>query len=559
MERAEILTGYQYQDDSDFSRLLRVAHTGADDLVKSAFGRIQVASLSEERCAALRTLLNRGLDYALQQMTRREGFSDDFWSRRAAVYTEVLSRLSVRLGSNDALALFRKGLVYATDPRWKAMELFEPLKHLLQRSFSAILPAVRLTLITEVIGFPLPEEAGIASDLARDWPEPFEWLPKLLPEALATRPTLDTEFAVRVSALVEKTRSADPENRTRATLRLAYLYMAGALDVAEADQFGMALWARRKSEADLPTDTKLYSHMFILLPCPDKQAARSLLMARSHESSSADRIISLAGAARRRSDGSRGLVLTKEEALKLLRGLLDWRPQREPPLDLGGVRRENEASRQALGAALADAILPSLASKDLTPALVDECLALIEKDAAFSAIQAVPEFVRIDSSLEDSAVKLILQMIVSRDNDKAWASFNAVYRWIVMSQEGMLPVLPRRIIDSVVSIVEARREPGLLHALECSLQLHDASALTQLDRERLAAALGVIFLETDYSTQNQSDFQTTTITLVRAAVVKLADRLSRCEISDQRLSDLLARAQRDPMPEVRFAAETLQA
>ena len=101
MERAEHLTGYRYEDDSDFLRALRVAHAGGENLVKSVFGRVQVAVIGENRRIMLGAILGRALDYALEQLTRREGFGDDFWSRRAAVYAEIVSRLSVRLSSTE--------------------------------------------------------------------------------------------------------------------------------------------------------------------------------------------------------------------------------------------------------------------------------------------------------------------------------------------------------------------------------------------------------------------------------------------------------------------------
>src|SRR5581483_10180429 len=374
MERAELLTGYRYEDDSDFLRVLRVAHAGGENLLKSVFGRVQVALIGENRRIMLGAILGRALDYALEQLTRREGIGDDFWSRRAAAYAEIISGLSVRLSSTEALTLFRRVLLYANDPRWRARELYEPLEHLLERSLSALPPAVRAALVDETLSFPLPDEVGIPSPMAQDWPETAE----RLPEPPIARPTPDTKFAARVSVLIQRVSDADQESRNRAARRLARLYMGGALNSAEAERFGKALWSRRKSDADLPADTSFYSHMFLLLPSPDKDATRALFMARSHDPSSVHCLVSLAGATRRQKDGSRGLVLTKEETLDLLRAILNWRPKREPEFDLGNIRRENELSRQAIGAVMANSILPSLASGDLTSDIISSCFLLIE-------------------------------------------------------------------------------------------------------------------------------------------------------------------------------------
>jgi hypothetical protein len=549
MERAEHLTGYRYEDDSDFLRALRVAHAGGENLIKSVFGRVQVAVIGENRRIMLGAILGRALDYAQEQLTRREGFGDDFWSRRAAVYAEIVSRLSVRLSSTEALTLFQRVLLYANDPRWRARELHESLEHLLERSLSAIPPSVKAALIDETLSFPLPDEVGIPSQMAQDWPETAE----CLPEPPIARPTPDMNFAARVSALIQKVTDADQENRGRAARRLARLYIGGALNSAEAERFGKALWSRRKSDTDLPSDTSFYSHMFLLLPSPDKHATRALFMARSHDPASAHCLVSLAGATRRLKDGSRGLELTKEETLDLLRAILDWHPKNQPEFDLGNIRRENEQSRQAIGAVMANAVLPSLAAGDLTSDVISKCFSLIETNIAPSVTQGLPELVRIQPSLLERATNIILQMMISRDRDKNSAGFHAVYRWVDIAKQGTVPAVPRRLVDSVVNIIETRREPGLFHALTNSLHLLDEGILTQLDCERLIASLGLIFIETDYSQQNPNEIETISITLVRAAAVRLAGCLKRHGMSDDRLIQLLTNAELDPMPEVRFA------
>jgi hypothetical protein len=161
--------------------------------------------------------------------------------------------------------------------------------------------------------------------------------------------------------------------------------------------------------------------------------------------------------------------------------------------------------------------------------------------------------VRIQPSLLERATNIILKMMLRRDSDQTAAGFHAAYRWVDMAKEGAVPDVPRRLVDSIVTMVETRREPGLLPAMRNSLHLLNAGVLTQEDRERLTDALGLIFIETDYSQQKPNEIETIAITLVRATAVRLADCLMRHGMSDDRLSKLLIDAERDPMPEVRFA------
>jgi hypothetical protein len=142
------------------------------------------------------------------------------------------------------------------------------------------------------------------------------------------------------------------------------------------------------------------------------------------------------------------------------------------------------------------------------------------------------------------------------DNDSAWAAFNALHRWTTLAKEGLISPVPRRLVESVVSIIEARREPGLLHALSISCQFLAAGPLTTDDVERLIAALEIVFIETSYNEPSCAEFRPTTFTLVRAQAIRLADTLRRSGRADASILECPKNAERDPMPEVRFATST---
>jgi hypothetical protein len=553
LERAEALTGFKYEDESDNLRLLRVVQSGKDDLLKRTFGRIQVARLAEDTCTLLRRILNRALDFAIQQITFRQGFSDDFWSRRAAVYTEILSRLAVRLTEKEALALFSSGLKLSADPRWKVRELLEPLGNLLTWSLSAVSPAKRSSLITEILQFPLPDEAGITHPFDRDWPDSFKWLSALK----VSRPIPETEYAARVAVLIAKAQDCPIEIRSRAVRLLTRLYLAGALTSKESEQFGNALWARRKSDVELPIDTTLYSHMFLLLPSPDnKEKVRTLVMSRCHELSSSDHFISLASAAQKRADGTRGLILTRDEAIGRLTGILAWHPQEDNRNPFSQMNIETLECRRAIGAVLADAVFPALGAGDLSTDQIEGCLGLLEKNLVFSTAQALPEFLRVAPACEDRIIEALMRAMVSIESDAAWAGFNGIYRWMIMSREGILPKMPRRVVETLVSVIETRREPGLLHAVNIAPHLIEAAILGKDDMERLSSALGLVFIEFAYADQGCTDERAITFTLLRAASVKMADSLRQAGVRNNNVEEWITSAAKDPIPEVRFAVIT---
>jgi hypothetical protein len=549
MERAEPLT--DYKNKADYLRLLRVIQAGGKEALERGLGRIQVANLSAEHVLFLRETLSTALEYALAQLTRREGWTDQFWSNRAAMYTEVLSRLLVRAQPEDALLWFHKGIAFSEDNRWRWPELFEPLDHLIKWSLSAIPPSKRSALLEDVLRFPLADEIPHLTHLPQEWPDSSRWIER----SLLKRPESDKRFADRVTALIELVRTGQPETRGRASVLLARLQIGGVLTADEGNRFGEALWSRRPSDQDFPSDTSLYSHMFLILPSPNTQEARELFKRRDYEPSSTDYLIAIAAATELRPDGTRWQMYDSHEALGKLNRLLNWRPKPVPQLDLNQIARENKICLQALAAAIADAVLSVLRPGELTVEMAERILSP-EADSP-SICRAYPEIVRLLPSEEDRAVNGIIKAMIRRDSDEAWSGFNALYRWLRGAQRGDLLAVPRRLIEITLSVTETRREPGLLHALDLARHLTDAGMLTTDDMERLVGALGLIFVETAYdAAQSEKAIGITTLTFVRAMAVRLASSLDAKGIKHPDVEAWLNSASADPMPEVRFALET---
>jgi hypothetical protein len=248
-------------------------------------------------------------------------------------------------------------------------------------------------------------------------------------------------------------------------------------------------------------------------------------------------------------------LFTSAESIQKLQNILAWKPAEVPPFDLGQIANENRKWQKAIGAVVADALLPVLNREDLSPSCIN---AIFEFErTAFSIVQAFPGLLRLVPQSEERAVTDILTAMVSREADQTAAGFNAIYRWMRLHSEGGLNQIPKRLLDSVVSIVETRREPGLLHALNLSSHLLCAGALDRDAQERIIAVLGLIFIEASYgSARDNPTLDLTTITLVRAAAVRLAVALLSQGNTSVEIQKWIEDAAEDPMPEVRFAATT---
>ena len=143
--------------------------------------------------------------------------------------------------------------------------------------------------------------------------------------------------------------------------------------------------------------------------------------------------------------------------------------------------------------------------------------------------------------------------MVSPKSDCAWAGFNAIYRWLALTKDNSVPDMPRKLIDTLLAVIETNRKPGLLHAVNIAPYLIEANLFARDDVERIADALGLIRVESDYVNQGFSDDGAITLTLLRASAVKLAHALSGTGIANSNVDEWLRTATTDPIPEVRFA------
>jgi len=547
MERTESLA--PHESNTDYLRALRIIQTDAPTVLERNFGRIEVAKLAVERLSFLRTTLMRALEYSLERLTRREGWSDRFWSDRVSIYTEILSRLLVREHRSEALEWFHKGILFSRDPRWHHRELFESLEHLLERALSTVPVDDRAALLTDVMEFPLPDEVSFPDDhCQRDWPNSTEWIDM----SIMKRPDPDDRVKRRIASFIEMSRSGGTDTRQRAVFWLMQLHISGVLLPSESKEFGDALWSRRGSVAEFPSDTNLRLHMFLLLPTPDGVNARELFKQRNHTGSMAAYIISVAGATHGRTGSTRFQLYDHSEALSWLEKFLNWRPAPTPSIDFEQVGTENELGVRSLGTAIANAILPLLSPNDVSSELAERVFA--RENDSLSIVQAYPELLRLIPSEEDRAIKGIIRAMVTRQNSTAWAGFNALFRWLRSSQTSVIPRVPRRLIETTVSVVETRREPGLVHALNMAGHLFQAGLLTKDDMDRLTSALGGIYVETSYSTFDPNrDGENTMWTITRAKAARLAGALRSYGIVSIDLDVWLQNAPSDPMPEVRFA------
>ncbi len=528
----------------DFQRILDLVQEGAKKTLARRFSRLQIAVLADDIYFWVLQTTIRSLDNALPRIAQETGFFGASWTARAALYIELLSRLVVRAGGQQALGIWHKGLEIAGMAR-SPSTLFEPLSHLMQRSMSAIPPRDRTALLVDALEFPLPDEKALEGHFARDWPVAAEWFSI----SEIKRPEPDTAFSARLQVLIEKIRTATEETRGRAALWLVHLHEAGALTSDEGAAFGDALWSRRDSEVSFPAATNLRPFVYLSIPGNPKNDTLEMITRRSSYIEDLEHFVTVSEVTRKQRRGGAARAYTADMALERLRGVLQWSPEKAPDFDLNNISGKNREISAALGAYLANAVLPVLSPGDFTDEMIQ---ALFKKlEVVPSLVQALPQVLRLEPPRIADVLLAILKAMTSRDSREAFFAFNTLYRWIELIKEGALSDFPERLADGVTSLIEMRREPGLVHALNVARFLLDANLLSEANRKRIADVMGVVNVESAYNSASLTEERM--ITLVRVAATRLAKSLKTSGTENTDVEAWIASAANDPMPEVRFA------
>lgn len=547
-------------DEVDHSKILssvRALRRHDEGLIEKRFGRINIARMPFDKIEEVSDCLWNAIEFFSKRFTRisndgQERF-DTFCIERVRIYTELLSRLVVRLPSASALASFQRASNLLRDPKWVHWWLFKPLENLLTRSFKTIDPEERGHLVLEVLNLPLPDEHEIKGQ-ERDWPE----LVSQLNVPSIERPQDDRKFAQRIAALVEKTRSSEMLTRERSILRLTFLSEGRALTEGETVSFGEALWARRHSPELFPSETNLHMHMMLALPSPDPQQTKHtfekvFLSLESLNKITEEQLIIISQATRKRRDGTQLISLNSAQAIHLFDSIMGWHPSTGAGFD-GFIQQSNRTIERCIGGTLANAVFPAFSKKEIAERnLFGDILELIDSNRAPSALEAIPQAICLFPTELQKGTQCLQRCLLMNHNDVVFSAFNAVHRWLGLEISDPQMRLPKDIAEIVFSIIAARREPGLIHALHIAPELVDTGYLTKDNRHRLIDALDALRIETAYETWDNADTKTTTLTLIRAHCVRLADKLNATGDKVAKLDMWLQEALNDPMPEVRYA------
>jgi hypothetical protein len=550
----ELSEGY---GQHDLLRTIRVLGGQSDKLLEKTFGRIEVAKIPENIAEAVIDALWRAIEFErgrfVSSSARVSSPFSNFRIERLRIFIEVLSRLVVRLTGERAVATFRKATSLVGAAEWRRQfRLFGSFKNFLDRSFSAVSPTDRGSVLLDIVNLPLPDERGIQGESRVKGATPADEWPEMMLPPIVGRSSDQAAFASRIAVLISKVRTGDGLTRERAAIRLAYLYGVGTLTADEAKSFGEAIWSIPEFQSDVFRQIALRPRVVFDLPGSNKAELtalfRSSVLERTWEGLSVESLGAIADAATIR-DGSRAFALTPHEAIKLFDLIVGWQSSAFGVIGFDGSRM-----KEFLGRALADAVLPLVELETLGSERIDRLLDKNEKGrTADYMIVSLPHIVRLDRAREKKVVEQILKAASSRQAETVVSGLVAIQRWRLLSQSGALDKVPPELRQMVVTIVAAARDAWLSSALNLAGEFAEDQELDDGDKRELTNALDRLWGESSYGIWDTRDPRTVTITLIRAGCVRLAEKLRNAGVKAEPITSWIDSAKGDPVPEVRYA------
>jgi hypothetical protein len=323
---------------------------------------------------------------------------------------------------------------------------------------------------------------------------------------------------------------------------------------AEKEKIEEKIWNNSNNYQNLPI-TGLFGHVLLELPSKDPSAVENLVRRYLFENKSESLFSSLL---------LEDIIAATHievfpsaaQATDYFEKLVSWRMKKsneEAPFEYHFPTNEDQIGN-LIGWALAISVVPKLPDEALTKDNFDKLRIFYENVDAPATIRAFPYFTA-DTMLIEEVENLIRKGLYDQNANKVAYSSYALLKWKELNN----CQIPDSLIPRLIHLIESNRMIGLSALIWTANQMYNKDYLLAEDIESLKEALPVIFDSTDYTNIPPSSRESGSISLVRAACIRLArDILDKDKDPEKnsKLIQILEQAKQDALPEVRFASET---
>lgn len=525
-------------DMQRFILAIRSANSESSDALKKVFSRIRVACFSEESVTWLFNSCGKAIEYWSAKLTRGTEDERRYALDRLRVFIEVLARISVRVTSEQAIEVLKKGLAFGQSPAFHHFWLFDALRDLMDNAIGSVPQEQQYTVLLEVLSFPLHSEIDVG-DHQNNWPNPVI----RFPGQRSSNAALDR----RIDEIIDRIAPCSSHSAP-ALLRLLPLLDNDFLTETECKKIGEKIWGATPDYKTLP-QTGLYPHVLLTLPAPDRIVVRDVLRRNLFdidETRLFDRtfLASLTNVARTNKGGE---YPSAEQAEAYWERLVSWRKIGDMLDPFEQV--EQKSIGELIGSTLAHSVVPSLSPEDLNQQNFDKLLAFYSEVDAPEAIIALACFAASNESFVEEVAKLVRRGLQGQDVNKRIFSAFALLRW----REKKNSPVTDKLTSQLIYLLEMNLGGGISALLWTARQMYVKSYLSVDDTILLRTAVSIVFDSADYKNPPSSQ-AAVSISLVRAECVKLAKAiLDKCKDDDIELLRIIEEAKHDPLPEVRFS------
>ena len=545
--------------------LLRALHSHLDKPFEQHFSRIAIARMPAATSSALISIIEFAIEFWTRRFkaTRGSNLQDD--SRHAVDVLRLLlitlSRLTVRMSPEQAENVLRRAVGMAKDPDISFYWLIEALGELAKYAVKAVPTTGQGALALCALEFPLPSEKN----------GHIPTHPQIVTQIWNVPPVRqegDTRWDHRVHQLLI---AADKGRvgREHAILRLAYLAIRNVLKPEELAAFGKVLWSDvDDKENALPLNTSLTPAAFMQLPAPDGIDVQARLKARLFDADlrEAMKLPTPAGTV---TIGAKidsltvlaltiqnGLTLPADTAARMFDEIVAWEVQvinRQNQFAAAMVKSFNDDIRVSAGHLLTIAVVPALRADQRTEQRARALIAFISRTRSWTSMGALAYFVPSAPGVAVDVISVIRTGFLGSQFQQVMSAAEAVGGWAKLARDGILPELPRSLVEQLITTIETR-QISLTATLSSALILLNSNCLQTEDLKRLMQAMSRIRRELRYEDVEFDTMEAVSISLIRAECVKLAVALKdRIADDDGTIQAWIDEAKSDPLPEVRFS------
>ena len=540
----------------------------AKKTLERVFSRTNVAGLPDESAADLADACIRLFEFALPRIAQsEEGGGGRPWALKLRVAVEALSRLVLRLTAHGVERVFDLGIgLYRESTVMREPLLCISVGNLLRRAWEALPIERRKKRAFDFLELPIAGMDGVPElhSLVKD--------PGDIVDAADLPDDLQTLVGGRWQEFVQHLTSglvAGDKPRARACSRILKIAMAGQPFADSGKTIASAIWGEHfQSNQELPSTVAHYDWVFLLLPEPSYGLAESRFRAKwltensrnfSEPGLVEDTLNQVGFALTQLKAHDRDFGLDESEQAFLATLVNSWAnapmPQNYGHPFLQDHSEETRHARKAISGLAS--ILLNVEVSDFGAGLIFEKVARLGSLRA-PAFEMAAGLAKTQPARVAEVVNWLIAGLLSDDDFLARDAMSGIQLWTQVSAQGSIDLAapPCQLLTIVGSMISACRVNALPRALQFAEWVFLNGTPNQINalRPSVLAGLSALFEILDYS---DGPVETASLDrpILRFLCVRLAQAMKQSGPTDAvAVTNWLELADRDPLPEVRFAA-----